>query len=260
MEENHSESLRKQHQQLIEIGQSLQRIRMDKGISLETVASQTLIPQRLLVAIETGNIDELPEPFYIKALIVKYARAIDAEKSISIPTLTPDSSASSPVAQTTAKRHSINFQLRSLHLYLLYVLLVIISVKGITALIERPVIVNQPPALENNTSDKPVANVNPTQADKSSDSLPQFVSQATNSESVMVGINLQDRCWLKVMVDGKLAFEGTLPKGTKRTWTGKEEVTIRAGNAGGVMITFNNGQKQILGAPGQVEEVTYTVN
>jgi hypothetical protein len=62
------------------------------------------------------------------------------------------------------------------------------------------------------------------------------------------------------MVDGKLAFEGILPQGTQKTWEGQEEVTIRAGNAGGVVVTFNNGQKKILGKPGEVEEVTYTVN
>ena len=62
------------------------------------------------------------------------------------------------------------------------------------------------------------------------------------------------------MVDGKLAFEGTLLKGTQRQWTGNREVTIRAGNAGGVVISFNNEQKKVLGAPGEVEEITYTVN
>lgn len=62
------------------------------------------------------------------------------------------------------------------------------------------------------------------------------------------------------MVDGTVAFEGILPKGTQRQWTGKKEVTIRAGNAGGVVISFNNQQQKVLGAPGQVEEITYTVN
>ncbi|MEN9869334.1 MAG: hypothetical protein RLZZ171_317, partial [Cyanobacteriota bacterium] len=89
---------------------------------------------------------------------------------------------------------------------------------------------------------------------------PQFISQSSNSATVSVGINLQERCWLKVMVDSKVAFEGVLPAGTQRQWKGKKEVTIRAGNAGGVVISFNNQQQQVLGAPGQVEEVTYTVN
>ena len=56
------------------------------------------------------------------------------------------------------------------------------------------------------------------------------------------------------------AFEGTLPQGTQRQWTGKKEVTIKAGNAGGVAISFNNEQQKVLGAPGEVEEITYTVN
>ena len=63
------------------------------------------------------------------------------------------------------------------------------------------------------------------------------------------------------MVDGKVAFEGILPEGTQASMEWRQrEVTIRAGNAGGVVISFNNQQQQILGAPGQVEEITYTVN
>ncbi len=73
-------------------------------------------------------------------------------------------------------------------------------------------------------------------------------------------VSVKDRCWLKVIVDEKVEFEGILLKGTNRSWTGKEKITIVAGNAGGVVVTYNNGQGKILGEPGKVEEVTYTLN
>lgn len=134
----------------------------------------------------------------------------------------------------------------------------VVSVSAVTALVERPVIVNQP-------ASDPLVLVperrSPTTAQVSQPkTTPQFISQSSNSEAVSVGIDLQERCWLKVMVDGKVAFEGILPQGTQRQWSGQREVTIRAGNAGGVVISFNNQQQQVLGAPGQVEEITYTVN
>ena len=156
------------------------------------------------------------------------------------------------------RQYWLNFQLRSRHLYLLYILLVAVSVKGITSLVERPVVINQP-AIDN-TDLIPESEPVPTTQASQPALVPQFVSQSNNSESVSVGIDLQERCWLKVMVDGNVAFEGVLPQGTKRQWSGKKEVTIKAGNAGGVVISFNNQQQQILGAPGQVEEITYTVN
>ena len=263
-ENNHLDPKIEQENRLKEIGASLERIRIAKNISLDTVAAETLISKRLLTAIETGDIKELPEPFYTRALVAKFARAIGApEIELTITSQTSHTA----VSQTSASsrnflaRYWINFQLRSLHLYLMYIVLVIISVRGITALVERPVIVNQISEPDVELPLEGVADTESTPKPTSQpESSPHLISQTKSSEGVTVGINLQDRCWLKVMVDGKPAFEGTLPKGTQRTWTGKEQVTIRAGNAGGVVITFNNGQKQILGAPGQVEEVTYTVN
>ena len=252
-------------QKLETIGASLYEIRTAKGISLDEVAANTLIAKRLLIAIETGNIQELPEPFYTQALITKFARAIGAEESevelnlISSEDNTVSKSSSSVKTNPSKNLTNFNFQLRSLHLYLIYILLVIVSVKGITTLVERPVVVYQLPE-ERPALDKQITESNTSPQSIKPHSFPQFISQAIDSQTVTVGINLEARCWLKVIVDGKIAFEGTLPKGTQRTWTGKEQVTIRAGNAGGVAVTFNNGQKQILGKPGQVEEVTYTVN
>ncbi len=275
MEDNNLNSQINLQQQLEAIGTTLYQIRTTKGISLEEIAAKTLISQRLLLAIEAGNLEELPEPVYIQALIFKFARAIDAKESeVELNLVSPADRASaltrSPfsVKSTSQKpliNFQFNFQLRSLHLYLLYILLVIFSVISITNLVERPIVVNQvpeeKPPLNAQVADSSLVNdTNSAVKNEQQTAIPQLVSQATNTQPVTVGINLAERCWLKVMVDGNLAFEGTLPAGTQRTWTGKEQVTIRAGNAGGVAVTFNNGQKQILGKPGQVQEVTYTVN
>ena len=249
-----------QQQKLKDLGANLNQIRLAQNISLDTVAANTRISKRLLKAIEAGNFEELPEPFYIKALVAKFARQIGAEEiNFEVESRGGSLATSHSVAPTTRRSYWWNFQLRSLHLYLIYILLVIVSVKGITTLVERPVVVEQTP------SESPVdTQIEPVQSSSSQaeppKTAPQFISQSSNSETVSVGINLQERCWLKVMVDGKVAFEGTLPQGTQRQWTGKKQVTIRAGNAGGVVISFNNEQQKILGAPGQVEEVTYTVN
>lgn len=250
-----------QQKKLKEIGANLHRIRTTKGISLDKVAGNTRISQRLLEAIEAGDTEELPEPFYIEALVTKFAQEIGARgvKFEVTSMVNTDSNPSDTVAPINPRKYWLNFQLRSLHLYLLYILLVIISVTGITRLIERPVIINQIP-VEDTNIDSEVTEIENTSSPNQLQSPPQFVSQSSNSEAVTVGINLQERCWLKVMVDGKPAFEGILPKGTQRQWTGKQQVTIRAGNAGGVVISFNNEQQKVLGAPGEVEEITYTVN
>ncbi|MGF1541164.1 MAG: helix-turn-helix domain-containing protein [Pleurocapsa sp.] len=276
MENNNLNSQINLQQKLEAIGTTLYQIRINKNISLDEIAAKTLISKRLLLAIETGNLEELPEPVYTQALIVKFSRAIgvtESEVDLNlIPPVNPTNATSNIAPALSSVKSAVpkpsfnfqfNFQLRSLHLYLLYILLVIVSVISITNLVERPIVINEvpeeKPALNTQVADSG-KDTNITVNNNQPSAAPQFVSQATDAQTVMVGINLAERCWLKVMVDGNLAFEGTLPAGTQRTWTGKEQVTIRAGNAGGVAVTFNNGQKQILGKPGQVQEVTYTVN
>lgn len=244
-----------QQEKIKKIGSHLHQIRIEKNIPLETISQKTLISDRLLKAIESGNIEELPELFYTRALINKFAQAIDAQE-INLQELKEEQPVlSSPTKSSKFSWRFMAWQINPLYLYLLYIFIIIVSVKGITTLVERPVIINkiqvakqiplESPVTINSTSPKPTTNL---------------VSQSTTPQSAVVNITLRDRCWLKVIVDGKVDFEGTLPKGTNRTWTGKEQVTVRAGNAGGVFITFNDEQEKLLGKPGQVEEVTYTVN
>ena len=136
----------------------------------------------------------------------------------------------------------------------------VVAIKAITSLVEEPVVVNNQavPEQDISLSDVKAPLIGNVPTTISSASPSQFVSQSSsnNSESVVVDIDLKERCWLKVVVDGKVEFEGTLAKGSKRSWQGKEQINIIAGNAGGVVVTYNHGKEKILGKPGQVQEVT----
>ena len=74
---------------------------------------------------------------------------------------------------------------------------------------------------------------------------------------VEVGITVKDESWVLIEVDGQTEFEGTLSGGTQKSWKAKQELVVVAGNAGGVMITVNDGEAQRLGEPGMVEEVVF---
>jgi hypothetical protein len=61
-----------------------------------------------------------------------------------------------------------------------------------------------------------------------------------------------------VSADGKTEFEGVLDEGAKQTWTAKEKLSIRAGNAGAVLTSFNGQEPKSIGNAGEVKEVTFT--
>lgn len=72
-----------------------------------------------------------------------------------------------------------------------------------------------------------------------------------------VSAKMLENCWISVKVDGKNVFEGTVEKGKEMSWQGKESVEIRAGNAGGIQITFNGKDMGTLGEAGQIADRTF---
>lgn len=79
----------------------------------------------------------------------------------------------------------------------------------------------------------------------------------TPTGAVGVKMNVIEESWVEVAVDGKTEFEGTLPQGTQRSWSGKNQVVITAGNAGGVALSYNNATFKPMGGVGQVQKATF---
>ncbi|GAP99372.1 helix-turn-helix domain-containing protein [Leptolyngbya sp. NIES-2104] len=103
------------------------------------------------------------------------------------------------------------------------------------------------------------------QSPKPSIAPPSPTTQATAKPSpspspagaVGVKMNVNEDSWVEVLVDGNPAFEGTLPKGTQRSWSGKQQVVVTAGNAGGVALSYNNATFKPMGSAGEVQSATF---
>ncbi|MEN6349044.1 MAG: RodZ domain-containing protein [Syntrophomonas sp.] len=67
-------------------------------------------------------------------------------------------------------------------------------------------------------------------------------------------IKLLEKCWLLVMVDGQTQFTGVLEAGQEKTFSGKQSVYLKAGNAGGLEITFNGEKQPPLGDHWEVKD------
>lgn len=255
-----------QVERLKELGAYLQQLRQKQRISLETVAKKTLIPVRLLAALEIGNTKQLPEPVYIQGFIRRYADAIGidgAELANAFPAQT-DLRAPKP-----SWRGTVQAQLRPLHLYCLYTVLVVGAVSGLSYLLNRsstpqipglvataqkrePVIT---PVLPNGPVNIAQPTVSPTAGNKTTQP-----PTAVSPKSVRIGLTMTSQSWVRIVVDGKTDFEGVLSEGTQRAWAADKQLVLRAGNAGGVMVSLNEGLPKPLGEPGAVEEVTFGSN
>ncbi|GAB4375979.1 MAG: helix-turn-helix domain-containing protein [Elainellaceae cyanobacterium] len=248
-----------QLESLTEIGAYLRQIREDYVLSLDEIASRTMIQARLLKAIEEGKLDGLPEPVYIQGFIKLYADALGLDGNQFADAFPTERQVR--VAQSSWK-DSPAAQLRPLHLYLAYVALIMASVSLLSHIVNRsspPANSVASPALSSqqlvtsspNAQNSPAASPSPARsANRPSDP----------NRPVRIDIKLTAQSWMRVTIDGQTEFEGVLPEGTERTWQARSQLTVRAGNAGGVLLTYNQGAEERMGAPGAVEEKTFSLS
>jgi len=264
MNEQTLQIVNEQAELLTEIGAYLRNLRLHQEISLEEVASTTLIPVRTLAAIEAGDLDRLPEPVYVQGFIKRYADAIGVNGT-EFANAFPTNVSSRPIKRTW--RGHIEAQLRPVHLYVLYTLLVIGSIGGLSYLLNRstgqlPRYANNPEQVSNPINAPAPADFYgpPSPSQVASTAKPSIVKAVNpvSEKPVRVSLTVKgQQSWLRITVDGKMEFEGMLAQGTQRSWSGNEEVTVRAGDAGAVEVSYNESQPKPLGSPGDVQEKTF---
>ncbi|MDH6060367.1 DUF4115 domain-containing protein [Chrysosporum bergii ANA360D] len=229
-----------QSEKLAELGGRLWASRQERGLSMEEMVVLTKIPQRLLQAIEQGKLDELPEPVYIQGLIRQFADALSlngVEFSRNFPIGSPT------VSLTTTLKHQSIIALRPLHLYFLYIFVIVCSVSSLSQLLNNATVSESGQNLRKKTVLKPQL-----------DQLNHH-NHINDSQSVNVGVTLKASSWIRVVADGKIEFEGILPEGTQRTWKAKKELTVKTDNAGSLLMTINQQPAQALGEPGKEKEI-----
>jgi len=246
---------------LSEIGAYLRQVREVQQLSIETVADVTKIPVRTLQAIEAGELYQLPEPVYIQGFIRRYADAIGTD-GVEIANAFPTGAPLKPTKFSW--KGTFKAQLRPVHLYLLYLLLVAGSVSGLSYILNRsasqanrytnlpkPITVGQYVAPGSTEFYGPPA---PTSGQLSA----QQSALVTSNKPVRVGLTLTSQSWLRIVVDGKTEFEGVLPQGTQRIWEANQKLVVRAGDAGAVLVSLNEDKPKPMGEPGAVEEKQFS--
>ena len=108
--------------------------------------------------------------------------------------------------------------------------------------------------LSNLLSNWASSNIASTNADPNSAVLANGNFEFVGNKPVNVGIVMQGESWLRITVDGQTEFEGVLNEGKKLAWSGDRQISIRAGNASSVALSYNNQPIKLLGKEGEVAE------
>ena len=242
-----------QQEQLYSLGNMLKQARLQRGLSLEAVEKRTLIRQMLLSALEQGNLSELPEPIYIRALLRRYGNALGLDGESLASQFFTRPVVNSPRASW---KDTPAAQLRPLHLYGAYVLLIMGAVSALSGFLQRsaPDVTAQPildPAAIEQLMPSPDVAVTPATP------VVAEPEQKAQEKPVEVNLVLTGQSWVRVIADGRTEFEAILEQGEQRSWGADESITVRVGNAGGVMYSYNQSKAEPMGEMGMPEEKTF---
>ena len=106
-----------------------------------------------------------------------------------------------------------------------------------------------------------IAQTPPAQTENTDPSTTPASASTPDQSAAVNGLNLQakfnDKCWTRVVVDGRVAYEGIAEQGQTLSWQAVDNIFITAGNAGAIEFIENGKNLGVAGRVGEVIEKTF---
>jgi Helix-turn-helix domain/Domain of unknown function (DUF4115) len=247
---------------LAEIGDRLQELRQQQHLSIDEIAAKTQIQPRIVQAIESGQIELLPESVYVKGMVKRYGNSVgidgaalaqelpnwdrgDADMARStVLQMTGFSQPTGIQPKTTGLKTATVSQVKPFQVYLAYTLALVGIGWGISHSINSSQGANR-----SRLREQPVATVPVKVAPPKPAPLP----------NVNVAIEVKSPAWAQIGIDGTTRFTGNLEVGAKLNLVATKQVTINTDNGGGLLFAKDKEQPQPIGKLGQKQSVTIKV-
>ncbi|MBP2627703.1 MAG: putative transcriptional regulator [Firmicutes bacterium] len=239
------------------VGELLRDEREKKGLSVKEIESAISIRSFYINAIEEGNYNLVPGEVYLKGFIRNYANylGLNGQEMVDlyrqsqkpIPSATVD--ISPDTIETSANKSEQPSKNNKNSNKLLMISLLAVCVAGSAWwLLTSPKQATEP------QTNKQIE-TNPTPP--SQPQPPQSVIPPAPTNPVVITAKYTEKCWTSVTADGKIIYEGTPLNGDTITWEAQKNITITAGNAGGIDLISNGQSIGKMGAKGEVVVKTF---
>jgi len=234
----------------LSFGRYLQDIRLTKGISLETVADETMIRIDNLLLIEEENHDKLPDEVFVKGFLRAFAKAIGADGDEAIRRYQLRLKVIHKLAKSEADlKMSVGKFWRRLSFCIGALLcLIVLSVFAVSVLDKRSsstdllkTNIEQPADIENEGK----ATFEPQY-----DTEPAIVE--SKPEKLILKIMAIEETWMKIIIDDQKPNEYYLKPGDQVELEATLGYNLFIGNAGGVRLLLNSESIEVPGKSGQV--------
>ena len=276
------------------VGDILRRERERQKLSLKDIEQGTSIRALYIEAIENGDYDKLPGTVYTKGFIKNYgnflkldgddlSRQFSEEVAPPLQPATTDSNINGTMSQPLPEDQTaklINEPIPAMNtqiqpepeikvnspklgksnsnggLVAAAVLLIIAVIGGLwyyfTNIEGKEIAKNPSSQTQSTDAQTSTSTASATTASASTPDSVAISSDVVNLQAKFVG-----KCWTKVIVDGRIAYEGTAEAGQILSWQGKDRIIVTAGNAGAVEFIENGSNLGLAGADGDVIEKTF---
>jgi cytoskeleton protein RodZ len=241
------------------LGEELRAARESRHLSLSDVSDQIHIRSLYLQAIEDENWASIAAPVYVRGFVRTYARflGLNPEEAVAqyngnAPTDTKAEAPKEPVYISDRRGPSLWL----LGAGAVAILLVAFAGYNYYQLQKS----TQAAIIAEGT---PIPTVAPASPIVGAAGGEPAYAPATHALPPAPGgpglaVRLDDRSWLRIIVDGTDRMEGVFDAGTERVFRGKT-ATVRVGNAGGVDISVNGKDLGKLGASGDVVDRSFSL-
>ena len=252
----------------MEIGQMLRQAREEKCLTLEQIEEKTKIRRKYIEALENENYEVLPGAVYVKAFIKTYARYLDLNGDLLVEGLAKElvdtesdlddvegvkNDTQELISQEKlAKRKTVGKVFSSIVIsskvrrYLTVVagaLIIITLLWGISNRASNSFLAQKPSSIEQ---------VKPENKEKEINNKEE---QKTEMQKLALKLDVtSDKSWMRVKVDGIIAFEGTLEQGQSKDFTAQDNMSVRLGNSGAVQVYVNGKNFGYAGEKGKTKD------
>jgi hypothetical protein len=269
----------------IEIGEQLRKRREMLSLTYEEVERHTRVRSLFLTALEVGALEDLPSPVQTRGILANYAGFLDLDVDTILLRFADGLQARYREKKQfkpgrTRARMTVNTSLPPLRSFIasdlvfgggMAIMLLLFAIWGIgrvmtihstfnpqstspsisdvlagTALATLPGEVTLIPAL--NTTQTLLPEVTQTF---------ELVTLGPDV-NVQVDITSIGHTFMRVIVDGKIQFEGRTDPGLDYPYQGKDQIEILVGNAAGLKVKYNGRDLGLMGNFGEVIDRVYT--
>ena len=226
------------------IGTRLRNARESKKLSLEQVYAKTRIHIDTILALEEDRLQEY-SPVYIRGFLKMYSRFLGLDTEVMLKDYEEFYQAEAPQLpkqKILAKKIKIDWSKFKIDPQLSKKILI-----GVAAVVVLIGAVSLLKNIRNRIASRPKVEEEVSKAE-----VIVKTQEKQKSKFARLAVRANDNCWLKVRLDGKTVYGGTLRKNMAESWQANEKIELSVGSAGAVDLEINGQVIPSLGRKGQM--------